>query len=534
MAAKEKIVVYDTTLRDGAQGEGVDFSAAARLRIAHALDDFGIDYIEGGFAASNPADMAFFKDIKREPLKRARITAFGSTRRAGRVTAEDAGTTALLEADTPTVTIFGKSWLLHVRDVLHTTPEENLAMISETVCWLKEQGREVIYDAEHFYDGYKDNAEYAGATLKAARQAGADAIVLCDTNGGSLPGEIRAITTKIVSEHGGMVGIHSHNDSGLATANALEGVLAGARQVQGTINGFGERTGNADLCAILPNLALKMGFACLLPESLQHLVEVSNFVYEMANLRPWNKSPFVGASAFAHKAGMHVDGVRKNPGSFEHIEPAAVGNQRRILMSELAGSSNILLKAIEMGFKLDRGSPEVRRILAELEKMESAGYTFEAAEASFHLLIQKVLKEHKPFFDLQGYRVIVEKRESGEPCVSEATVKLKVGDRFTHTVGEGDGPVDALNQALRKALEPFFPQISRVVLTDYNVRILDPNQATAAKTRVLIESSNGTRNWGTIGVSDNIIEASSEALVDSIEYTLFMDEGQAADGREQG
>lgn len=526
-----RVAVYDTTLRDGAQGEGVDFSSVAKIRVAKILDDFGVDYIEGGFAASNPKDMAFFKEIRQAKLKKARIAAFGSTRRAGRPASEDSGTRALLDAETQTTTIFGKSWLLHVHDVLHTTAEENLAMIGDTVAFLKAQGREVIYDAEHFFDGYKNNAEYARATLKAAFQAGADALVLCETNGGALPPEVRAITKAIVDEFGGVVGIHTHNDGGLATANSLESVRAGARQVQGTINGFGERTGNADLCSILPNLALKMGFDCLRPGSIKRLVEVSAFVYEMANLRPWNKAPFVGASAFAHKAGMHVDGIRKNPRSFEHLDPALVGNQRRILMSELSGSSNVLLKAIEMGFHLDRGSPEVREILEALERMEKDGYTFETAEASFQLLIQKVLKKHQPFFDLQAYRVIVEKRAAGEPCISEATVKLQVGKHSTHTVGEGDGPVDALNNALRKALEPFFPKISRVTLTDYNVRILDPSQATAAKTRVLIESSDGSRNWGTIGVSDNIIEASSEALVDSMEYRLFMDEKQTAQSR---
>lgn len=528
MTAKaERVVIYDTTLRDGAQGEGVDFSSVAKLRVARMLDEFGVDYIEGGFAASNPKDMAFFKEIRKTPMKQARIAAFGSTRRAGRTAAEDAGTQALLDAGTDTTTIFGKSWLLHVHDVLHTTDAENLAMIADTVRLLKSQAREVIYDAEHFFDGYKDHADYALATLKAAREAGADALVLCDTNGGCLPAEIRAITETVIRAFGGMVGVHTHNDGGLATANALEGVLAGARHVQGTMNGFGERTGNADLCTIMANLSLKMGFDCLLPDSLKRLVEVSEFVYEMANLRPWNKAPFVGASAFAHKAGMHVDGIRKNPLSFEHIPPESVGNRRRILMSELAGSSNVLLKAIEMGFKLDRGSPEVRQILSELERMEKDGYTFETADASFRLLIQKVLKSHQPFFDLQAYRVMVEKRNPGEPCISEATVKVRVGDQFTHTVGEGDGPVDALNNALRKALEPFFPRIAKVILTDYNVRILDPSQATAAKTRVLIESSDGSRNWGTIGVSDNIIEASSEALVDSMEYTLFMDEAEA-------
>ncbi len=525
--SKRRIAIYDTTLRDGAQAEGVSFSSIGKLLLARRLDQFGVDYIEGGFPGSNPKDMAFFEAVRNETFQHAKIAAFGSTRRVKTRVQDDPIVQGLLLAHTPVVTIYGKSWKLHVRDVLRTTPAENLAMIADTVAFLKEHGKEVIFDAEHFFDGYGHDPDYAMQVLAAAQGAGADMLVLCDTNGGCLPAEIRAITETVIRAFGGMVGVHTHNDGGLATANALEGVLAGARHVQGTMNGFGERTGNADLCTIMANLSLKMGFDCLLPDSLKRLVEVSEFVYEMANLRPWNKAPFVGASAFAHKAGMHVDGIRKNPLSFEHIPPESVGNRRRILMSELAGSSNVLLKAIEMGFKLDRGSPEVRQILSELERMEKDGYTFETADASFRLLIQKVLKAHQPFFDLQAYRVTVEKRNTGEPCISEATVKVRVGDHFTHTVGEGDGPVDALNNALRKALEPFFPRIAKVILTDYNVRILDPSQATAAKTRVLIESSDGSRNWGTIGVSDNIIEASSEALVDSMEYTLFMDEADA-------
>jgi 2-isopropylmalate synthase len=527
----KRIAIYDTTLRDGAQAEGVSFSGVSKIRIAKRLDEFGVDYIEGGFAASNPKDMAFFKDIKKEKLQHAKVAAFGSTRRADTPVAEDKGVIALLEADTDVVTIFGKSWALHVHDVLRTTEEENIAMIADTVRYLKEQGKEVIYDAEHFYDGYKDNPEYATATLKAADEAGADCIVLCDTNGGCLPSEVSEITTAVGEQVKAPLGVHMHNDGELGVANSLEGVHAGAVHVQGTINGIGERCGNANLASIVPNLQLKMGLECLDGEtSLKHLKEVSQFVYEMANMRPNSKAAFVGASAFAHKAGMHVDGVRKNPHSFEHIDPELVGNQRRILISELSGASNVFLKAVEMGLGVTKSSPEVKDILKELERLEKEGYEFEAAEASFRLMIQKVLKAHKAFFDLEGFRVMVEKRSKDEPCVSEAVVKVKVNGEIEHTVGEGDGPVDALNNALRKALTRFYPSIAKVVLTDYQVRILDPEEATAAKTRVLIESGDGSKTWGTVGVSENIIEASWEALVDSVEYELFLEEGKTDDG----
>ncbi|MCF7837352.1 MAG: citramalate synthase [Candidatus Marinimicrobia bacterium] len=524
-----RVAIYDSTLRDGAQAEGVSFSVAGKVRIARRLAAFGIDYIEGGFAASNPKDMEFFKQMQREPLDGARLAAFGSTRRAGRSAAEDAGVQALLEAGTSVTTIFGKSWGLHVRDVLRTTPEENLAMIADTVRLLKEQGRETIYDAEHFYDGYKDDATYALATLRAAAEAGADALVLCDTNGGCLPDDIEGITAAVAQAlPGAALGIHAHNDSGCGTANSLAGVRAGARHVQGTVNGIGERCGNADLLPIIANLALKMGYTCLKPESLAQLREVSDFVFELANLRPNTRAPFVGQSAFAHKAGMHVDGVRKNPRSFEHIDPALVGNARRVLVSELSGASNVFLKAVEMGLQFDKSSPEVKEILQTLERLERQGYEFEAAEGSFKLLIQKVLRAHRPFFTLGAFRTIVEKQRPDATCVTEATLKLVVNDQQTHTVGEGDGPVDALNQALRRALIPLYPVLEQVRLVDYQVRILDPEEGTAAKTRVLIESSDGRRNWGTVGVSGNLIEASWEALVDSFEYKLFIEESERA------
>lgn len=524
----KRIEIYDTTLRDGAQGEGISFSSAGKIKVAKRLDEFGVDYIEGGYAASNPKDMEFFHAIKKEKLKHAKIAAFGSTRRANVSCAEDAGTKALIEADTPVCTIFGKSWRLHVHEVLRTTEDENRAMIADTVRFLKEHGKEVIYDAEHFFDGYKDNREHALSTLKAAFDAGASRLVLCDTNGGTLPSFIASATKDVMAVFGDCVGIHTHNDAELGVANSLEAIVAGARHVQGTINGFGERVGNANLVSIIPNLALKMGYEVLQPDSLKHLREVSLLVNELANQRPSTKQPFVGASAFAHKAGMHVDGVRKLASSFEHIDPTSVGNERRILVSELSGTSNVFLKAVEMGLNLDKNSPEVREILHELERMEKRGYEFEAAEGSFKLLIQKVLKRHKPFFKLEGFRVIVGKHRLDEASLSEATLKLDINGEKTLTVGEGDGPVDALNAALRSALAKFFPAIKDVQLVDYNVRILDPETATAAKTRVLIESSDGRNTWGTVGVSTNVIEASWEALVDSVEYKLFLDEAKKA------
>lgn len=524
-----KIEIYDTTLRDGAQGEGISFSGVGKIRVAKILDELGVDYIEGGYAASNPKDMAFFHEIKKEKLRHARIAAFGSTRRAGVKAAEDPGTMALIEADTPVVTIFGKSWAFHVHEVLRTTEDENRAMIFDTVRFLKEQGREVIYDAEHFFDGYKGSPAHALSTLQAAKEAGADRIVLCDTNGGTPYFEVGDITREVIRQIGGQIGIHAHNDSELGVANTLEAVRVGAMHVQGTINGFGERCGNANLCSIIPNLGLKMGYTVLSsPDRMQQIKSVSDFVYDMANVRPNDKAAFTGHSAFAHKAGMHVDGVNKNPHSFEHIAPETVGNERRVLISELSGTSNVFLKAVEMGLNLDKKSKEVKDILKQLEVMEKRGYEFEAAEASFKLLIQKVLKAHKPFFSLESFRVSVEKRGGEQPSVSEATVKLNINGEIIHTAGEGDGPVDALNQAVRKALSTAFPVIDSVHLVDYRVRILDPEEATAAKTRVLIESTDGEQTWGTVGVSTNLIEASWEALVDSVEYKLFLEEQKRA------
>lgn len=526
MGAKNRVYIYDTTLRDGAQAEGVTFSPVAKIHVAKMLDAFGVDYIEGGYAASNPKDMAFFRDIKREKLKHAKIAAFGSTRRANVPVEEDRGSLALLEADTEVCTIFGKTWLLHVTEVLKTTPEENLAMIEDTCRFLKDHGKEVIYDAEHFFDGYRDSPEYALKTLDAAVKGGADTLVLCDTNGGRLPQEMFEITQLVRDTFGVDVGIHTHNDSEMAVANAMEAVRAGAVQVQGTINGFGERCGNCNLVSVIANVIHKTEKTCLPDENnLKQLKQLSQFVNEQANLRDNQRAAYVGESAFAHKAGMHVDGVRKVSQSFEHVPPDSVGNARRILISELSGASNVMEKLLEMGMEnIDRKSPEVREILQTMEKMEKGGYVYESADASFKMLIKKVLKEHRSFFELEGFRVIVEKRSKDEPCLSEATLKLKVNGESAFTVGEGDGPVDALNMALRRALENFYPSISEVQLVDYRVSILDPEEATAAKTRVVIESSDGVESWGTVGVSENIIEASWEALVDGIEYKLFLDE----------
>ena len=521
----DKVIVYDTTLRDGAQGEGISFSVPAKIRIARCLDEFGIDYLEGGFAASNPKDMEFFEAMRSVPLKHAKLAAFGSTRRAGVAAAQDAGLAAILKTGAPVATIFGKSWLLHVEKVLKTTPEENLAMIADSVRHLKKHGKEVIYDAEHFFDGYLDNPDYAMQTLAAAAEAGADALVPCDTNGGRLTSEVAEITAAVAARFPGVpIGIHVHNDAELAVANSLAAVQAGARMVQGTINGYGERTGNANLCSIIPGLALKMGYALCCGPRLDQLRRVSVLLDEIADQRPLKSRPYVGESAFAHKAGMHVDAVGKVSKSFEHVEPETVGNERRILMSELSGASNVRLKTGEMGLVFQKDSPEVKDVLRKLEHLEKNGYAFESADASFKLLVQKVLKKHVPFFELQGFSVVVQKADAASKATTVATIKVRVNGQAELTAGEGDGPVDALNNALRKVLRRFYPAIDSVVLEDYHVRILDPETATQATTRVLIDSSDGHDRWGTVGVSGNIIEASWEALVDSVEYKLFLDE----------
>jgi len=522
MTTKKKILLYDTTLRDGSQAEGVSFSLPDKLRIAEKLDQIGIQYIEGGWPGSNPKDMAFFTDIRKCHLAHSRVVAFGSTRRARRKVEKDENVIALLAAGTPTIAIFGKSWLLHVHDVLRVSPETNLNMIRETVGYLKSRGKELIYDAEHFFDAYKDDAGYAMATLQAAADGGADILALCDTNGGCLPEEITAMTEEVGRRFSIPLGIHAHNDGGLAVANSLAAVRAGVVLVQGTINGYGERTGNANLCTIIPNLILKMQIPCLRRNQLKKLEKVSRFVDEMANIPPNPRAPFVGASSFAHKGGMHVDAVRKNHLSFEHIDPTLVGNRRRILVSELSGKSNVILKAIEFGLDLKRETPETKNILDELKRLGEEGYEFEGADASFKILIQKAMGKHKDFFELEGFRVIVEKRRN-DPPISEATIKIKVGGVSELSAGEGDGPVNALDNALRKVLLRFYPRIKDVHLADFKVRDLDAAAGTAAKVRVLIQTQDGDDIWGTVGVSDNIIEASWQALVDSVDYKLLKD-----------
>ena len=517
------IKIYDTTLRDGAQAEGVSFSKIDKVRIARMLDSFGVSYIEGGWPGSNPKDMGFFEDVRGLTFEHAKIAAFGSTRRATNSVEDDYNIKLLLQAESPAVTIVGKSSLLHVNYVLRVDPDVNLTLIGDSCQYLRDQGREVIYDAEHFFDGYEENADYTMSTILAAANSGAHCIVLCDTNGGSLPSRVTQIVTEVRRRlpEGVEVGIHTHNDSGCGVANSIAAIESGAVHIQGTINGIGERCGNADLCSVIPNLELKMGRRCLPDGRLALLKETSDFVTDLANMQPNIRLPYVGATAFAHKGGIHVDAVKKVSKSYEHIEPEQVGNRRRVLVSDLSGGASVLMKAEEHNIKLEAKSPEVKAILAELKKLENQGYEFEAAGASFRVLMQKILETHTPFFKLDGYRVIVEKRGHDEPCLSEATVKVIVNGETELSAAEGDGPVNALDQALRKALMRFYPQVADVQLRDFKVRIVEGETGTAARTRVLIESSDGKRNWGTVGVSENIIEASWEALVDSVEYALY-------------
>ncbi|MCS7338338.1 MAG: citramalate synthase [Verrucomicrobiae bacterium] len=516
---RPEIEIYDTTLRDGSQGLGINFSVLDKLRIAEKLDAFGVHYIEGGWPASNPKDLEFFMKARTRKFKRAKLAAFGATRRKGMRADKDPQVQMLVEAGTPVVTVFGKTWLLHVRHVLGTTPEENLAMISDTIRYLKAHKKFVIYDAEHAFDGYKSNPEYAVATWLAAAEAGADLVVLCDTNGGCLPGEIAKITAVARAKLAVPIGIHTHNDTGLGVANALAAIEAGATHVQGTINGYGERTGNCNLTSVIPIIELKLRKRCVPPGSLRKLKELSQFVDEIANVRHDPRQPWVGDAAFAHKGGTHVNAVQKLIRSYEHVDPAAIGNVRRVLISDLAGRSNIILKARELGFRLSPDTPELKEILHQVKKLEHQGYEFEAAEGSLAVLISKILKHREPPFAVQAYHVSM--RRDGANSVCEATVKVRVDNQFAHTVAEGDGPVHALDIALRAALVKFYPQLKKVKLTDYKVRILESSAGTAATTRVLIESTDGKRQWGTVGVSDNIVEASLQALVDSMEYALL-------------
>lgn len=515
----KSIVAYDSTLRDGAQAQGISFTVEDKLKIVERLDRFGIGYIEAGNPGSNPKDLEFFRRVKDIDLKNAKLIAFGSTRRANISVEEDANVRSLLKADTPAVAIFGKSWDFHVTDVIKTTLEQNLKMIYDTIAFFKERNKEVVFDAEHFFDGYKSNPEYAMKSLKAACDAGADCICLCDTNGGTFPIDIYEITSKVVKEFDAAVGIHCHNDNGMAVANSIMAVQAGATQVQGTMNGIGERCGNANLCTIIPNLQLKLGYKCIPEENMKDITSTSRFISEVANIVHDERAPYVGGSAFAHKGGMHIDAVNKTPVSFEHIDPAAVGNSRRLLMSEVAGRSTILNKINEVDPTITKKSPEAKNIIDKLKELEHKGYQFEGAESSFELVIRKMLGKYKPFFELKEFKVIV-----NEPTInsvnSSAMIKIRVGDQVEITADEGDGPVNALDNAVRKALEKFYPQIKQIKLTDYKVRVLDSASATAAKVRVLIESSDGKDSWTTIGVSTDIIEASWIALVDSIEYKL--------------
>jgi 2-isopropylmalate synthase len=520
--SKQRMLVYDTTLRDGSQAEGVSFSKADKIRVAERLDELGVAYIEGGWPGSNPKDIAFFEAVKRRKFKHAKVSAFGSTRRAKVRVEDEENIRLLLEAETPVVAIFGKSWMLHVKDVLKVSPAQNLEMVGDSCSYLRDHGREVVFDAEHFFDGYKDSPDYALDVIRKAASSGASTVTLCDTNGGTLPNEMAdiCVTVRKALPEDVVLGIHCHNDSELAVANSLVAASCGFRHVQGTINGFGERCGNANLCSIIPSLELKMGFECLPKGSLQGLRETSLFIDEIANIRHNGRLPYVGNSAFAHKGGMHVNAVEKNPATFEHIDPSLVGNKRRILVSDLSGRSNLVMKAGEQHLDLN-DQEAVKKVLSEIKLRESQGYEYEAADGSFALLAKKLGSGQAPFFELDGFRVIVEKRGHKQACVTEATVKLNVRGEHELTASEGDGPVNALDKALRKALVRFYPEIKDVHLNDFKVRILDGDDGTAAKTRVLIESGNGKDVWGTVGVSENIIQASWEALVDSVEYALY-------------
>ncbi len=517
-----QVKLYDTTLRDGTQGEGVSLSVQDKLRIAERLDHMGIHYIEGGFPGSNPKDIEFFKEVKRLKLKTARIAAFGSTRRADTSASKDVSLNALLRAETPVVTLFGKSWDLHVKDVLRIPLEENLKVIADSVSYLKKHGLEVVYDAEHFFDGYRRNASYALATLKAAEDAGASVLALCDTNGGMITSWISEIVREVGSKLKTPLGIHVHNDSDMAVANSIAAVESGVVHVQGTINGYGERCGNANLCSIIANLKLKLGIDCVSEKALTELTESSHIIAEICNMKHRDNQPYVGKSSFAHKGGVHVNAVEKNPATYEHVAPEKVGNHRRILVSELSGKSTMTVKAEAIGLHLGKDPLLAKKILDQVRDLEHQGYHFEVAEGSFEVLMQRSLKAYKEFFTLEGFRVSIEKRE-GNGLISEATIKVKVGSKEEYTVAHGDGPVNALDNALRKALLPFYPSLGTMHLTDFKVRVLDEKAGTAAKVRVLIESQDQTDSWVTIGVSENIIEASWKALVDSVEYKLLKD-----------
>lgn len=511
------VELYDTTLRDGTQHEGISLSLDDKLKITLKLDELGVHYVEGGWPGSNPKDAAYFASVRELPLKQAEIAAFGSTCRAGVRAEDDPQIQALLDADTSLVTVVGKTWDLHVHDVLRTSLDENLRMIQDSVAYLKACGRRVFYDAEHFFDGYQANPDYALATLRAAEEAGADCIILCDTNGGTMPWVIEERVRQVVETLDCPIGIHAHNDSDCGVTNTLVAVRAGAVHVQGTINGYGERVGNASLCSIIPNLKLKMGVECVTDGQLRSITKVSRFVSEMANMAHDPRLPYVGATAFAHKGGIHVSAILRNVDSYQHIDPALVGNEKRVLVSEMSGRGNLVYKAREFGLDADRETAEL--VLRQIKDLESRGFHFEGAEASVELLLRRGEAEYQPPFALVDFMVVVEHRQ-GRGLFAEASVKVRIGDKVVHTVAEGNGPVNALDHALRKALLPHYPQLASVHLTDYKVRILDSERATGATTRVMITTSNAHRSWSTVGCSPNIIEASWQALVDSLEYGL--------------
>lgn len=519
----KEIYFYDTTLRDGAQTEGISFSLQDKINIAKRLDEFGIDFLEGGWPYSNPKDKEFFDYFKKHSLKNTKLVCFGSTHHSLNPAHKDRNLLSLLKTETEYVAIFGKSWDLHVKEVLKIDLEDNLKIIFESIKFLKKKKRKVFYDAEHFFDGYKSNPDYALKTIKVAQEAGADLIVFCDTNGGTLLQEMRKIIKEVKEKTSSLnFGIHCHNDLGMAVANSLVAVEEGCTQIQGTINGYGERCGNADLIILLGILQLKMGYKIVSSKKIKELTSLSHFVSEVSNMVHRDSYPFVGRSAFAHKGGVHIDAVIKNPLCYEHIEPNLVGNKRRFLVSELAGKSTLVVKAKELEFDLDKKSSQAKKLHKLLQNLEKEGYQFEAAEGSFELLLQRAFKRYKKFFELLGFRVIVEKREDNR-LISEATIKIKVKGKLEHTASEGDGPVNALDNALRKALERFYPTLGKMHLSDFKVRVLDAKSGTAAKVRVLIESQDEKESWSTIGVSENIIEASWQALVDSVEYKLLKD-----------
>jgi 2-isopropylmalate synthase len=523
------VTIYDTTLRDGMQQEGLSVSVDEKARIALKLDELGVHFIEGGFPASNPKETAFFARMERETLRHAVLAAFGMTRRRGVAAAADPGLRVLADSSTPVVTIVGKTWGLHLRAVLHVSPDENLRMIDESVAFLVAQGKRVLYDAEHFFDAWADDARYALQTLRVARDAGAELLCLCDTNGASLPPTMQSVVAEVAADVGAPLGVHCHNDADCAVANSLVAVSAGAVQVQGTVNGYGERCGNANLTSIIPALKLKMGLPVVTDEQLERLAETAHFVAEVVNVTPWAHQPYVGRSAFTHKGGLHVAAVDAAPETFEHIDPALVGNEQRVLISELSGKGAVLRKAHELGFELESDDERVGRILRRLKQKEHEGFHYEAADASFDLFLHDQLGGRQPLFRLESFRVIVEKREDGR-VVTEATVKVHVGGERIIATGEGNGPVNALDMALRQAIVRKYPHLGDIDLVNYKVRILDENKGTGAVTRVLLDASDGAGTWGAIGVSENIIEASWQALVDAIEYGMLRSGAPAALG----